>query len=73
MSSRFLNRNIFGDEKNKNNLMSIADAHALLQEWVPNEMLPLEHPGEDQLLIGRIVKRLLALGTPVIDSHDPPP
>ncbi|HNA19131.1 MAG TPA: hydrolase [Chitinophagaceae bacterium] len=41
MSSRFLNRNIFGDEKNKNNLMSIADAHALLQEWVPNERLRL--------------------------------
>lgn len=41
MSSRFLNRNIFGDEKNKNNLMSIADAHALLQEWVPNERLHL--------------------------------
>ena len=41
MSSRFLNRNIFGDEKNKNNLMSIADAHALLQEWVHNERLCL--------------------------------
>lgn len=41
MSSRFLNRNIFGDEKNNNNLMSIADAHALLQEWVPNERLRL--------------------------------
>ena len=41
MSPRFLNRNIFGDEKNKNNLMSIADAHALLQEWVPNERLRL--------------------------------
>ena len=41
MSSRFLNRNIFGDEKNKNNLMSIAEAHALLQEWVPNERLHL--------------------------------
>ena len=41
MSSRFLNRSIFGDEKNKNNLMSIEDAHALLQEWVPNERLRL--------------------------------
>lgn len=41
MSSRFLNRSNFGDEKNKNNLMSIEDAHALLQEWVPNERLRL--------------------------------
>jgi predicted hydrolase (HD superfamily) len=41
MSSRFLNRTIFGDEKNKGNLMSIKEATALLNEWVPNERLRL--------------------------------
>jgi predicted hydrolase (HD superfamily) len=41
MSSRFLNRTIFGDEKNKGNLMSIEEAMALLNEWVPNEKLRL--------------------------------
>ena len=41
MSSRFLNRQQFGDEKNKGNLLSAEEANALLQEWVPNERLRL--------------------------------
>jgi predicted hydrolase (HD superfamily) len=36
-----LNRNQFGDPKNSGNLMSIEEAHALLNEWVPNERLRL--------------------------------
>jgi predicted hydrolase (HD superfamily) len=39
MSAHHLGRSVFGDEKNKDNLMTIEDAHALLNEWVPNERL----------------------------------
>lgn len=41
MSARFLGRSVFGDEKNTGNLMPIEEAHALLEEWVPNEKLRL--------------------------------
>ena len=41
MSTRFLGRTQFGDPKNTGNLMPLADAHALLEEWVPNERLRL--------------------------------
>lgn len=41
MSNRFLNRSTFGDEKNVGNLMTLEEAHALLNEWVPNEKLRL--------------------------------
>lgn len=41
MSSRFLGRSVFGDVKNTGNLLSDDEAHALLQEWVPNEKLRL--------------------------------
>jgi predicted hydrolase (HD superfamily) len=41
MPVHLLGRSVFGDEKNKGNLMSIEDAHALLNEWVPNERLRL--------------------------------
>jgi len=41
MSNRFLNRTTFGDAKNTGNLMPIDEAHALLNEWVPNEKLRL--------------------------------
>lgn len=41
MSSRNLNRSVFGDEKNKGNLMTLEEANALLNEWVPNERLRL--------------------------------
>lgn len=41
MSNRFLNRTTFGDVKNAGNLMPIDEAHALLNEWVPNEKLRL--------------------------------
>lgn len=41
MSSRFLNRTTFGNEKNKGRLMSVEEASALLQDWVPNERLRL--------------------------------
>lgn len=34
-------RNQFGDPANKGNLMPIEEAHALLNEWVPNERLRL--------------------------------
>jgi predicted hydrolase (HD superfamily) len=39
--SRLLNRSSFGDPKNAGSLMSIEEAHALLNEWVPNERLRL--------------------------------
>ena len=41
MATHHLGRSVFGDEKNKGNLMSIDEAHALLNEWVPNERLRL--------------------------------
>lgn len=41
MSTRNLNRSIFGDTKNKGNLMPLEEAHRLLNEWVPNEKLQL--------------------------------
>ncbi len=41
MSNRFLNRTTFGDAKNAGNLMTLDEAHALLNEWVPNEKLRL--------------------------------
>ncbi len=41
MSTRLLGRNNFGDPKNAGNLMSLEDAHTLLNEWVPNEKLRL--------------------------------
>ena len=41
MSSRFLNRTNFGEPSNAGNLMSIEEAHQLLDEWVPNEKLRL--------------------------------
>ena len=39
--SHKLDRNSFGDPANAGNLMTIEEAHALLNEWVPNEKLRL--------------------------------
>lgn len=39
--SHQLGRNNFGDPANAGNLMTIEEAHALLNEWVPNERLRL--------------------------------
>ena len=39
--SHKLGRNNFGDPANAGNLMPIEEAHALLNEWVPNERLRL--------------------------------
>ena len=39
--SHNLGRNTFGDPANAGNLMTIEEAHALLNEWVPNERLRL--------------------------------
>ena len=36
-----LNRKEFGDPKNFGNLMQIEEAHAILNDWVPNERLQL--------------------------------
>lgn len=36
-----LDRSVFGDPRNAGNLMTIEEAHALLNEWVPNERLRL--------------------------------
>jgi predicted hydrolase (HD superfamily) len=36
-----LGRSVFGDPKNAGNLMTIEEAHTLLEEWVPNERLRL--------------------------------
>jgi predicted hydrolase (HD superfamily) len=41
MSSRNLGRSVFGKPENTGNLMSLEEAHALLNEWVPNERLRL--------------------------------
>jgi predicted hydrolase (HD superfamily) len=41
MATRPLGRNVFGDPKNTGNLMSMEEAHAILNEWVPNERLRL--------------------------------
>lgn len=36
-----LGRSVFGDPRNNGNLMTIEEANALLEEWVPNERLRL--------------------------------
>jgi predicted hydrolase (HD superfamily) len=41
MANHLLNRSQFGDPKNAGNLMSLEEAHSLLNEWVPNERLRL--------------------------------
>lgn len=41
MSNRNLGRSVFGDPKNAGNLMTLEEAHTLLEEWVPNEKLRL--------------------------------
>jgi len=41
MGTHHLGRSVFGDPKNAGNLMPIEEAHALLNEWVPNERLRL--------------------------------
>lgn len=41
MSSLFLHRTQFGDPANHGNLMTMEEANALLQDWVPNERLRL--------------------------------
>ena len=41
MATHLLNRNEFGNPANAGNLMSIEEAHVLLNEWVPNERLRL--------------------------------
>jgi len=41
MSTRNLGRSEFGDPKNRGNLMPLKEAHALLNEWIPNERLRL--------------------------------
>jgi predicted hydrolase (HD superfamily) len=41
LASHNLQRTVFGDPKNTGNLMSIEEAHELLNEWVPNDRLRL--------------------------------
>jgi predicted hydrolase (HD superfamily) len=41
MSIHQLNRSTFGDPKNTGNLLTIEEAHALLNDWVPNDRLRL--------------------------------
>lgn len=41
MATHQLGRSMFGDPKNAGNLMSIEEAHSLLNDWVPNERLRL--------------------------------
>ncbi|MFT3826497.1 MAG: hydrolase [Chitinophagaceae bacterium] len=41
MLTHALNRTTFGDPKNTGNLLSLEEAHTLLNEWVPNERLRL--------------------------------
>ena len=41
MSIHNLGRSVFGNPANKGNLLTLEEAHALLNEWVPNERLRL--------------------------------
>ena len=41
MTTHHLGRSIFGDPANTGHLMPIEEAHAILNEWVPNEKLRL--------------------------------
>lgn len=41
MATHHLNRTTFGDPKNSGNLLTLQEAHQLLEEWVPNERLRL--------------------------------
>jgi predicted hydrolase (HD superfamily) len=41
MTTHDLGRSVFGDPANEGRLMSIEEAHSLLNEWVPNERLRL--------------------------------
>ena len=41
MSTHLLSRSTFGDPNNSGNLMTLEEAHSLLNEWVPNEKLRL--------------------------------
>ena len=41
MAKHLLGRSQFGDPKNAGNLMSIEEAHAILNDWVPNDRLRL--------------------------------
>lgn len=41
VATHLLNRSSFGDPKNAGNLMTLEEAHALLNDWVPNERLRL--------------------------------
>ena len=41
MATHKLGRDVFGDPVNTGNLMTIEEAHTLLNEWVPNEKLRL--------------------------------
>jgi predicted hydrolase (HD superfamily) len=41
MATHHLGRSTFGDPKNARNVMSIEEANALLNDWVPNERLRL--------------------------------
>jgi predicted hydrolase (HD superfamily) len=41
MSVHHLGRSVFGDSKNAGNMMTIEEAHILLNDWVPNERLCL--------------------------------
>ena len=41
MAAHHLGRTDFGDPKNAGNLMSMEEAHALLNDWVPNDRLRL--------------------------------
>lgn len=41
MSTHQLGRSTFGDPKNAGNVMTLEEAHNLLNEWVPNERLRL--------------------------------
>jgi len=41
MTTHLLGRSVFGDPGNTGNLLPVEEAHALLNEWVPNERLRL--------------------------------
>ena len=41
MGTHNLGRSVFGDPKNSGNLIGLEEAHALLNDWVPNERLRL--------------------------------
>jgi predicted hydrolase (HD superfamily) len=63
MSTHLLNRSEFGNPADKGNMMSIEEAHTLLNEWVPNERLRLHMKQVAAVMKGWALERMGATET----------